>query len=484
MVDVIQSGDTITRPVSPPPAVKVNMEPAPVGPDLLPQDPENVVTRRLPGEPIHLSEDGRELRDEIKRRKEGNDDAITEWRAADALPPPGESESTAKQLRKASESMLLARKAAAADQLVKDGAGYITPDVAAAAIDAARELPPEKVQIVTDNGNLIAPLRDDEPLTQENSFQNLREMKRGVRQFRDLQDQQRAALLQEFANKQEADRQAAADLERAALQAQQPKPQVPPQPDPAVERARVQAQQAQLAQLHQMQVEEREAVNERVQIRQFLDLNYPPQFRSAEGWRQLQQQNPGHAAYLAEVVPAAVQRDQELNAGLQQAALIRQGQQAQLATVQRAQYDRWASQQDEAARAAISSEMPEYSSDAAFGRLQKASRKALEKVGLSKADMDALWANGTLRSVPAQRMIAKLAHAELQAERMKELNAHKRPVPPVTSGSYAAQPRGAGDESKIAAIQREMETATGKKAQDLAFRLYQAQKAAGLIERY
>src|SRR5262252_6308520 len=172
MVDVIQSGDTITRPVSPPPAVKVNMEPAPVGPELLPHDPENVVTRRLPGEPIHLSEDGRELKDEIRRRREGNDDAITEWRAADALPPPGESESTAKQLRKASESMLLARRAAAAEQLVKDGAGYITPEVADAAITAAKDLPPEKVGVVTDNGNLIAPLRDDEPLTLENSFQN------------------------------------------------------------------------------------------------------------------------------------------------------------------------------------------------------------------------------------------------------------------------------------------------------------------------
>src|SRR5215471_8587479 len=145
--DVVQvQGNVASRSVAPPPTVPVQMEPVPIGTELLPHDPENVVTRRLPGEPIHLSEDGRELRDEIKRRKEGNDDAITEWRAADALPPPGESESTAKQLRKASESMLLARKAAAADQLVKDGAGYITPDVAAAAIDAARELPPEKVQ--------------------------------------------------------------------------------------------------------------------------------------------------------------------------------------------------------------------------------------------------------------------------------------------------------------------------------------------------
>jgi len=341
------------------------------------------------------------------------------------------------------------------------------------------DAPPAKVGIVTDNGNLVAPLRDDEPLTQENSFQSIREMKRGVKQYRDLQDQQRTQLLQEFANKQAEEAAAVAELERAALQAQQPKPQPAPQPDPAQERARLEAHHRQLAQLHEMQVEERAAVNEQMQIKQFLDLNYPPQVRTPEGWRQLQQANPGHAAYLAEHVPAAVQRYQELNNGLQQAALIRQGQQAQVAKVQQAQYDRWASQCDDAARAAITRDMPEYGSDAAFGRLQKASRKALEKVGLSKADMDALWANGTLRSVPAQRMIAKLADAELRAERMKELNSHKR-VPQVqTPGTY--QPRGAGDIDQVRALERQLDGATGQQALKIAKSLTQARRAAGLL---
>src|SRR5262245_60144447 len=82
MVDVIQSGDTITRPVSPPPTVHVEL-PAPTAPadEMLPQG-ENVVTKRLPGEPIPLSEDGRELRDELRRRKEGGDALIYEWKGA------------------------------------------------------------------------------------------------------------------------------------------------------------------------------------------------------------------------------------------------------------------------------------------------------------------------------------------------------------------------------------------------------------------
>ena len=481
MVDVIQSGDTITRPVSPPPAVKVNMEPAPVGPELLPHDPENVVTRRLPGEPIHLSEDGRELKDEIRRRREGNDDAITEWRAADALPPPGESESTAKQLRKASESMLLARRAAAAEQLVKDGAGYITPEVADAAITAAKDLPPEKVGVVTDNGNLIAPLRDDEPLTLENSFQNLREMKRGVRQFRDLQDQQRAALLQEFSDRQERDRQAALELERVEVERrqQQARPQAAPQPDPAVERARLEASHRQLADLHQMQVEEREAVNEQVQIRQWIEQNYPAQYRTNEGWRQLQQQNPAHAQYLAEFVPQAIQRDQELNAGRQQAALIRQGQQAQAAQAQQASFNAWANQQDTQAEAAIRDEMG-IKSDAAWKELQQATRRALrESTGLSDQQLGAAWQQGRWRSLPEQRMLARLGRDQMAREGMKRLNEKREYLPPVRPGLH--RPAGASEGDRVAELERALSNATGQRALKLGQQLIQARRAANML---
>jgi len=310
---------------------------------------------------------------------------------------------------------------------------------------------------------------------------NLNEAARAVRNYRDAQERYQRELLEAFSAKQVEDAKAAADLERleAERRVQQSKPQPAPLPDPAVERARLDSHHRQLAQLHAMQVEEREAVNEQMQIKQFLDVNYPPQIRTPEGWRELQRVNPGHAAYLAEYVPAAMQRYQELHAGLQQTALIRQGQQAQVAKVQQAEFNRWASQSDEAARAAITADMPEYGSDAAFGRLQKASRKALEKVGLSKADMDQLWANGTLRSVPAQRMIAKLAHAELQAEARKGLNAH-RAVPRVqTPGTY--QPRGAGDIDQVRALERQLDGATGQQALKIARQLTQARRAAGLL---
>jgi len=482
MVDVVQvQGDVASRSVAPPVEV-VRMAPAPVGPELLPQgDLEDVRLKRI-SNPIEMGEDGAGLKAELRKREA---DPITEWRAADALPPPGESESTAKQLRKASESMTLARKAAAAQDLVSSTNGYITNAVADAAVSAAMEMPPTKVLPVADAGPdglpeyRINPLIDNQPIKEADSFRNLNEAARAVKNWRSEQERYQQNLITEFTARQEQDRLAQAELQRIELERATPKPQPTPQPDPAVERARVQAQQAQLAQLHQMQVEEREAVHEQAQIKQFLDVNYPPQVRTPEGWRELQRVNPGHAAYLAEHVPAAVQRYHELHSGLQQAALIRQGHQAQVATVQKAQFDRWASQQDDAARAAITSDMPEYSSDAAFGRLQKASRRALEKVGLSKADMDALWANGTLRHIPAQRMIAKLAHAELQAEARKELNAH-RAVPRVQApGTY--QPRGAGDLDQVRALERQLDGATGQQALKIARQLTQARRAAGLL---
>jgi len=72
LTDVVTiSGDVATRTVAPPPSVKIEM-PAPVAPvEQLPdRSEENVVLRRIEGEPIHLDESGDALRKEIRSRKE------------------------------------------------------------------------------------------------------------------------------------------------------------------------------------------------------------------------------------------------------------------------------------------------------------------------------------------------------------------------------------------------------------------------------
>jgi hypothetical protein len=97
MSDVQISGDTAIKKAPPP-----SEEP-----------PGDVRLKRIDGERIHLDESGRELREEIRRRKPGGEEPIVdvEWKAHD-LPAAGEHESPHHQARRASEALAGARLAA------------------------------------------------------------------------------------------------------------------------------------------------------------------------------------------------------------------------------------------------------------------------------------------------------------------------------------------------------------------------------------
>jgi hypothetical protein len=201
-----------------------------------------------------------------------------------------------------------------------------------------------------------------------------------------------------------------------------------------------------------------------------------PQVRTLEGFRQLQQINPAHAAHLAEFVPKAIERDSQLRSGLQHVGQIRAAQQIQVTNAQRAQLAAWGKQQDVVADAAIKKDFPEFASDEAYERLRQASRKALARVGLSKADVESLWHNGTLRSVPAQRMIAGLAVQELQRDR-RDLAAHRAPVAPVQRPGVA-RPAGSGSIETIHALERQLgQATTERESLRIATKLTQARRA-------
>jgi len=461
MSDVIVSGDTVSRPVdkSPPPTVEVQMEPPAAPAEQLPNDGEDIVLRRIEGEPIHMDESGDALRKEIRARRERESDPIVEWKA-DALPDAGEHESFGKQIKRASESMREARLAALGKQYaelpgVSEQDGRNTAEILASA-------PPTKVVPVNDAGVPIQPLRDDQPITELDAFANRAEMKRGMSQYRDAQERAQQQLL--------ADLQAeeARQIREAEAAATPPPPSPPPaQPDPGqVERARLQAERDHLVQVahwNRLSASEQSAAHEAAQIEQWA--------RQAQG--------DERAQWLGE----AERRYGQLRAHLQHSAQYRAVADTAAQQARQQQVAQWGAAQDSLAESSIKKEMPEFSSDAAWKQLQQATKRALrESTGLTDQQLTAEWHQGRWRSAPEQRMLARLGRDQLAREGMKDLNAHKRSIPPVTPG--VARPRGAdGDLDQVRAIERQLDGAKGQRALQLGQQLIQARRAAGLLQQ-
>jgi len=453
VTDVVQiSGDVAVRKApEPPPTIEVQM-PAPVAPsEQLPQDGDDIRLKRIGGEPIELDVEGKALRAEIPERAP---DVLYEWKAG-ALPEAGEHENFSKQIKRASESMYNARLAALGDDYAR--LPTVSPELGREIAEAVVNAAPIKVTPVGDTGQPIPPLFDDQAITEDVSFKNLAEAKRGMKNFRDAQERERAALLQSLqaAEQQEAQR----ELEHIS---QAPKPAQPqqPQPDPlAAERQHLAAQQAQLY-WQKLSDGERAAAHEMAQIQQ---------------WAQ-QAQGDERAAYLGE----AERRYGHLQAHLQQSAQIRNAAEVNANHAWRQQVANWASQQDSHAEAAIKKEMPEFSSDAGWKQLQQATKRALrESTGLTDQQLTAEWQQGRWRSIPEQRMLARLGRDQLAREGMKNLNAKKAYTPPVSS--YASRPRGAADMDRVRDLERQLASATGNSTVRIMTQLHQARRDAGLV---
>jgi len=478
MTDVIVSADTVTRPVAPP-TVHVEL-PAPSAPadEMLPSDPQNVVTRRLPGEPIHLDETGEALRQEIRSSRERAAEPLVEWSAKN-MPIPGDSESTAKQIKRASESMTLARRAVMADQLVKDTGGLVDPTTAAAAVDATVDAPPVKVLPVADAGPdglpayPIEALRDDQPIREADSFRNLNEAKRAMSNFRDAQERYQQELIAQFSAKQAEDAKAAADLERAAQQAAtkpQPAPQpAPQQPDPFVANVRAVEQQIVHA--------DRQSAHEQQQIQQWAVATFPPEvLRDSQARAELQRTDPNAAEWLR----IADQRFAQLQQHRQQLRQVDAGQKIQIASHLQSQaasnLKQHIERQDSEFQRLLEQELPEFSKGQARQELMKAALKQVE----NQPDILASYhQGGPARDAAVQMTIARSAAWQVAQARARNLNAHKR-VPPVQQpGTY--QPRSAGDIDQVRALERQLDGATGQQALKIARQLTQARRAAGLL---
>jgi hypothetical protein len=479
MSEVIISGDTAVRTAPAPAPIKVDMPP-PVAPaETLPQDSGDIRLKRI-SNPIESGEDGRGLREEI-RRQQREPDPLYEWKADAAMPEPGPSESWGKQLRRASESQYEARLSSLAQDLQQvPGA---TAESARRAAEFMADPPPIPVTPVSDAGQPLARLLDNQPVTEYDSFRNMAEAKRAMQNYRDLEDRQRQALADELTQRQEQMRQAEqAQIQAAQAQAEQREVERAQQAQQAHVAAATRAQQeaAALQQVRQMSLNEASLAASIQRHEQQVFQRYP-EVLDWQAWQHTQKTNPARAAEIQregarskEAVAqfAQLQQDRQLRE-----AVISQHQ-VQQATAQRAA---WNEQQDTAFQNALASRHPQFSSDTGRTKLQKLAREYLEKdLGLSKQQIDAEWSRGALRSAGAQMMLADAVAHRAAQESMRDLNSKRAPVPPVQRpGTH--RPAGAGALDRIADLERQLDNATGNQSVKLMTKLHQARREAGLV---
>src|SRR6516164_8579311 len=172
MTEVVISGDVAVK-KAPPPTTVVELQP-PVAPaETIPQDSGDVRLKHV-SDPIELGDDGAALRKEIRRQEREQEPPIVKWDAENVMPEPGPSESFAKQIRRATEALPKARMAA----LEKEFAALPREEQARQLAEFTIRGGEKKVLPVTDDGRLVAPLHDGQPIGELDSFRNHQEMKR------------------------------------------------------------------------------------------------------------------------------------------------------------------------------------------------------------------------------------------------------------------------------------------------------------------
>jgi hypothetical protein len=336
---------------------------------------------------------------------------------------------------------------------------------------------------VNDAGKPLARLLDDQPVTEYESFRNLAEAKRAMKNYRDAEDRERLALAQELTRQEQIERQAEqAQAQAAQAQAEQQEVERTQQAQAAHVAAAAQAQQeaAALQQVRQMSLNEAELAARIQRHDEWAARNFPELY-NAEALQQMAHTNPARLQQMQ----AEFQKNNAARAQLakhQQERQLREyaiGQhQAQQATAQRAA---WNEQQDSAFQNVLASRHPQFATREGQTKLQSLAREYLEKdLGLTKAQIDAEWRGGALRSAAAQLMLADAAVLKAGRESMRDLNSKRAPVPEVQRPGVH-RPAGAGALDRIADLERQLDNATGNQSVKIATKLYQARREAGLL---
>jgi hypothetical protein len=457
--------------------------PPPVAPaETIPQDSGDVRLKRI-SDPIEAGEDGRGLREEIRRQQREQGAPIVEWRADAAMPPPGEHEAWAKQLKRASSSISEARLASLT-KVFEEVPGANAERARLAAEFVASD-PPIKVSVVNDAGQPLPPLLDDQPIREQDnvSFRNLAEAKRSMKNFRDAQDRAAQALADELTAQEQIERQAEqAQAQQAQVKAQEQEAARAQQVQAAHVAAAARAQQeaAALQQVRQMSLNEAELAARIQRHDEWAARNFPELY-NAEALQQMAHTNPARLQQMQ----AEFQRNNAARAQLakhQQERQLREyaiGQhQAQQAAAQR---QAWNEQQDAAFQNALAGRHPQFATREGQTKLQSLAREYLEKdMGLTKQQIDAEWKGGALRSASAQLMLADAVAHKMGRESLRDLNSKRAQIPQVQRPGVH-RPAGAGALDRIADLERQLDNATGNQSVRLMTKLHQARREAGLV---
>jgi hypothetical protein len=346
------------------------------------------------------------------------------------------------------------------------------------------EAPPIKISPVRDDGKLVKPLHDDEPITLDDAFKSRSELKRSVKNFRQATAEAQARLLAELSAQDQ--QQVASDQQTAVEQAQpaasesaQPTPQQ--QPDPAtLERMKLQAERAHYNEARRFSAVETQAASQ-IEALNALAQQYAPELFNKDALAEVAKTNPARLeqlkqanAYLQSETKAAQQK-------WQQARASRQAAEAQITAQQHAEIRaRWHQYKD-AEDSKFHQFTPEMNDPVKASAMRQGVQAMLHEIGFGKEELNRAW-NGesgfSVRDHRAQRLIAD-AYRWRQAQANARNIANKRaPVPPVVRpGTF--RPAGADGAEQISRIERELESATGARAVKLATQLHQARRSAG-----
>jgi hypothetical protein len=309
------------------------------------------------------------------------------------------------------------------------------------------EEPAHKMGLVDHKGALVERLRDSEPIRADQAL-DPREAAKQLRAFREADAAYRSQLAEQL--------QAAAAAQTQPEPVADPAPPTPRQSDDAAlaqQRAHLEAQQRwmnQTAAIAHLSVDEQACAKELRQIGVWLNSSYTPsELQSGQAVGEERQ------AWLTE----AVQRAAGLQRVAANAAEVRTVKQASLTLARQAAVEQWSATQDAAFAKHVQEHRPEFASEAGQVRMQKATLGYLQRTtGLSEQEIKQRWRAGQWRSTPEQIVLLDAVSHDLAKQSMRDLNAHKRPIPPVTPG--AARPRGADAEQSIADLERRMANAS------------------------